>query len=43
MPNNSQSAASLLRLATYASVATAMTLIAAKFVAWLVKIPVWSG
>lgn len=36
MPNNSQSAASLLRLATYASVATAMTLIAAKFVAWLV-------
>ena len=36
MLNKSQSTASLLRLATYASVATAMTLIAAKFVAWLV-------
>ena len=36
MLNKSQSTSSLLRLATYASVVTAMTLIAAKFVAWLV-------
>jgi ferrous-iron efflux pump FieF len=36
MLNKSQSTASLLRLATYASVVTAMTLIAAKFLAWLV-------